>query len=1347
MPNSKVGFYKGSIANVFFVNGHVEFQSQVDVLTLYAIHQEFPAICFKIQANCPMGYIKEFCENTWFRLNNITFSESKLLYRTSKMMSTLREVNDSEMASSFANRATFIFTSKEKPTNLTDHSGWVWSCNDCDKGNAVRANLLNHLKDSGHGILWPSNLPPFVWGKEKTKLKDQGVLWGEPKMYDKQNPLCVFGRSTSNKYLLNSEVPEAIGNNKFCKKVVFDNKDGKKSMIEESRSSSCHQSSPRSLPQFDSDMQCLMMEDNSRGNGLNIQEKSSEALIASELTPSQNTSKMKEIPSPRSLPQFGSDRNIVVMEYSSRGNGLNIQDKSSEALIASELIRSQNTSKMKEIPLRKSGRNVDKTKVTYYSDKSDREDLTSDSGDDPVYEENISSMSEEEMSDSSLSEEESSSIHSKSAKSKSSVNNSKQASFKKPKTKLDNLQTSPESDFEDGVNLESENLRKQAQKSRRQRMAQSLDFDHEVGRFIPDADDLHWEKVLLLKDAQIKSKRYMGKKNRIPLKARKIMEQGGIVSGTDRIYQSSTVKERKNSMRRLMGVIQKERNLLFPGLLPNGKIKYKYWIDFREAHYIAPMNVMHLIDEFKSASVKCKMYGSYRKFLSQISKYAESQECLSYLSKPRNEEEHSWTPARRIEEAQRKQFRIIDNIARILNSMAADQPYAAWEAEKGENSAIRKEGKEEFEDVYIPDPNHIVPTYLESDYAVELEKELIVAASNPKARISYEKLKEFQDHVALRLALKAGNRTEFYATLRLSHLVSALERGLVDIPWIDEVNPQLNVNNCKKYLQGYCLIGNFHKTLNKQNVWLWTTQPDMVLLRCIEELVTRYLTSIGIETTPDTPLFISKNGGSMINSNNNFLSFEKICEITGCVNLTMYVLRKMFVNWQWSQCNAVLKECARYGTAHSPFVANKFYVSDKTKQLMSGMSHTAFWSAVGVLSDKEVLELTSSNAQTERFDAMVKELRDRKLEEYLQLKSNTDIYDKPIESRLITEKAKGAFIEMIVLAKMNGVSVTNSGDIADILLSKDAGKTSVKCCSVILRMLDVVPRDWTCLESLTENLVLSTPFIFSKMKLHETDIALAIRKIELNWAQRLGSVLTKMKLNKAVQNSQAISMLKKLYVHVGSPCYTLGNQALLRQVKHWDMSKQEKEAMKESADIKAGHKKEAEKTVRDDISVSGVSETPSESVPGEVAFEVEDSLVDLPKSPFKIRVRIGDNVQDIGDSVSVTTVHKVVKNVSFDKEGVIKFNDPMKRSLLKTFVLLARNPLVIRKCHFTEQCQTIWESESIDINGDLIPLRQVATKAESLGDIFHRRGKLGDTNGLKVPIQEVIILKRNIMST
>ena len=1209
-----------------------------------------------------MGLLREICENVWRKLKkNKPFSESKLLYRTSKYVSTLREVDDSEMTMEFANRATFILSSKETPTSLTEHSGWLWSCKDCDRGTIVRGNMLNHLKKEGHELLWKLNTPPLVWGKEKTKLKDKGVKWAEPKGKDGSKPLFVF------EYAPNEE-------------TLTDSK-GKKEVLCQSGENASGLKGSNDITQIDSEPSCSLLP-----ASVEIQN----------IDTGSDSSRSEEIPGQ------GCDSSIKCSEADSENN------------------RPCSTRS------RKSKRNLANQSVNYCTQNSGSEDiLSSDSGDDPLYKENDESIISSESEDDTAATY----FH-------------REVDYYKERVRAKKLilQNFPDSDFEDGGNLDDEEKRKHAQSSRRKLMAQALHAQIDMDIFVPDEDDEYWEKELLLKDAQVKSKKYLGKKMRIPAKQRKQMENGDILDGQDRIYQSSSPKERRNSMRRLMGVIQKERNILFPGLLPNGRIKYSYWIDFREPHYIAPMNVMHLIDEFKSASVKCKLYGTYRKFLIQISKYAESQTCLAELSKPRSNEELGWTPKKRMEEAQRIQFKIMDDITRVLNSMAADKPYAAWEAEKGENSAIRKEGKEEFENVTIPNPNHIVPTYLDSDYSVELEKEMIAVASDSKIPLSYEKLKEFMDHLALRLALKAGNRTEFYASLRMGHLASALDKGLIDIPWIDDINPELNVQNCKKFLQGYCLIGNFHKTLNKQNVWLWTTQPDMVLLRCIEELVTRYLTSIDIEVTADTPLFVSRYGGNMINSTYNNLSFAKICEVTGYTGLTLYVFRKMFVDWQWSQCNAVLKECATYGTAHSQFVANKFYVSDKTKQLMSGMSHTAFWSAVGVLNEKEILELTSSNEQTERLDNMVKELRDKKLEEYLHLKSNTDIYDKPIESRLITEKAKGAFFEMIVMVKLNDVPVAHSVDVADIFLSEDGGKANSKCCSLILRMLDLVPSNWECVDSLTENLVLSTPYMFRQNNLQNLDSKTAIRKIELIWAGKFGKILNKMRqLNKPIQNTKAIIMLKKLFLHTGSDRYALGNPSLLKQVQHWDMSKAEKEALKEVSGPKGNGKNLEEPMIDNDGADSVVTDTPSLSVPAEVMFEIEDNLVDVPKSPFKTRVRIGEVVHEVGENISVATVHKVTKDVTLNKEGAVKFNDIMKRSLLKLFVLTARNPLVSRKCQFTEQCVPIWKSEAIDMKGDLIPLSQLANSPESLGDIFHRRGKDGDKDGLKVSILEVKI--------
>ena len=1294
--STSICVYKGSISNVYFIDQQ-SCQIDDELRTLYAIHQDFPALCFKVQNDCPIGCLKEICETVWRKLKkNKLLSESKLLYRTSKYVSTLREVDDSEMVTEFANRATFIFSSKETPTSLTEHTGWLWSCNDCDRGTIVRGNMLNHLKKEGHELLWKLNTPPLVWGKEKTKLKDKGVMWAEPKGIDRSKPLLVF------EYAPNEE-------------TLTDPKGKKQALCQRGENTSCVKGS-NDATQIDSD----------EPSSCSVKDKSVPInQYFGKVTDRSNSSKVEYRPTilPASVEIQNTDTESESSKLEIPGNGCDSSIKWSEADSENNRPCSSRS--------RKSKRNVANRSVKYCTQNSGSEDvLSSDSGDDPLYKESDEDITSSESEDNTAAT---------GFKSKVECHN-KRVPVKKLKQDVEILKNFPDSDFEDGGDLEDEERRKNAQSFRRKLMAQALDEEIDTDVFVPDEDDEYWEKELLLKDAQVKSKKYLGKKMRIPLKQRKQMESGDILDGQDKIYQSSSPKERRNSMRRLMGAIQKERNMLFPGLLPNGRIKYRYWIDFREPHYIAPMNVMHLIDEFKSASVKCKLYGTYRKFLIQVSKYAESQKCLSELSKPRGDEELGWTPKKRMEEAQRMQFKIMDDITRVLNSMSADKPYAAWEAEKGENSAIRKEGKENFENVAIPNPNHIVPAYLDSEYSIELRKEMIMVASDPNIPITYEKLKEYQDDLALGLALKAGNRTEFYASLRMGHLASALDRGLIDIPWIDDINPELNVQNCKKFLQGYCLIGNFHKTLNKQNVWLWTTQPDMVLLRCIEELVTRYLTSIGIEVTADTPLFVSRYGGNMINSSQNNISFAKIEEITGYTGLTLYVFRKMFVDWQWSQCNAVLKECATYGTAHSKFVANKFYVSDKTKQLMSGMSHTAFWSAVGVLNEKEILELTSSNEQTERLDNMVKELRDKKLEEYLHLKSNTDIYSKPIESRLITEKAKGAFFEMVVMVKLNNVPVADSADVADIFLSEDGGKGNAKCRSLILRMLDLVPRNWECVDSLIENLVLSTPYIFRQNNLQNLDIKTATRKIEYVWAGKFGKILNKMRQsNKAIQNAKAIIMLKKLFLHTGSDKYALGNPSLLKQVKHWDMSKAEKETLKEVSEPMGNGKNQEEPMIDNDGADSVVTDTPSMSVPGEVMFEIEDNLVDVPKSPFKTRVRIGEVVHEVGENISVATVHNVTKDVTLNREGAVKFNDIMKRSLLKLFVLTARNPLVTRKCQFTEQCVPIWKSEAIDLKGDLIPLSQLAKSPETLGDIFHRRGKDGDKDGLKVPILEVKI--------
>ena len=53
------------------------------------------------------------------------------------------------------------------------HSGLLWTCGNCYKGNSYKDNMLNHLKKENHQILFPHNIPPTIWGHEKTAKKDK----------------------------------------------------------------------------------------------------------------------------------------------------------------------------------------------------------------------------------------------------------------------------------------------------------------------------------------------------------------------------------------------------------------------------------------------------------------------------------------------------------------------------------------------------------------------------------------------------------------------------------------------------------------------------------------------------------------------------------------------------------------------------------------------------------------------------------------------------------------------------------------------------------------------------------------------------------------------------------------------------------------------------------------------------------------------------------------------------------------------------------------------------------------------------------------------------------------------
>ena len=211
-------------------------------------------------------------------------------------------------------------------------------------------------------------------------------------------------------------------------------------------------------------------------------------------------------------------------------------------------------------------------------------------------------------------------------------------------------------------------------------------------------------------------------------------------------------------------------------------MKYRYFVAFREPHWVRPENILPLIETFKSPSTKEKMLSAYMMILERVSIHANTNGGLSKFMFPQGEEEESWDEVKRLETAVEKRKAFVYEVNYLLNQMKMEHPFKKWHAEAAQITKMIREGRETFENVTIPDPKIVVPKYLESDYAKNLEQELLILAGDDGKCIDWNTLKIFADHLLIRIALKAGNRTDLYQSLVVGDLVRSLKAGFASFP-------------------------------------------------------------------------------------------------------------------------------------------------------------------------------------------------------------------------------------------------------------------------------------------------------------------------------------------------------------------------------------------------------------------------------------------------------------------------------------------------------------------------------------------------------------------------------------
>ena len=559
----QVGFYNGSIVNVYFVASPSDHDFKVDTRTIYVVNETLPALCFKIQsASCLIGHLQEFSILEWEKMTGTKLNDTVVL---SKNISGdgCRVTDKQELASNFPNRRALIITRLPIQPKYQLHSGWLWSCGDCCKGNTIMCNLKKHIEKEEHNFFFPNNRPPKVWGKEKHRSRTK--VWGEPDNTSKTKPF-VFERES----MVKVQTSKAIATEETNGPVIHLPKNP---VVTESMNS---QSTPEMTTEVQS-FEAIAPEDAispvTHSPTIPVETESMDSrstpkltIEAVELDTNSNILPEKKDNAHSSQVDIEEIRTLVCCELCDEEVNTNLleehlrvcHDLTQKSYYDSFSLSRSVVAKQDHdnLPTRKSSRLLDKGPVQY--DLSEDEFLLDDS------EEEVICNSEEEDSEDEY-ESDKDYVKHKKQSTKSTKSSGPVTCF-------------PDSDSEEevDVDMENERNRKKNQQERREQMLKIFNEAPKTMVYIPVGVELDWEKRLLTRHTQINSHKFSSLSLSMPPDVRLSMAEGDVLTGKNTKYQPGTTVDCRNAMRRLLVDIEVEQNRLFEGKLPNGKMQYRY---------------------------------------------------------------------------------------------------------------------------------------------------------------------------------------------------------------------------------------------------------------------------------------------------------------------------------------------------------------------------------------------------------------------------------------------------------------------------------------------------------------------------------------------------------------------------------------------------------------------------------------------------------------------------------------------------------------------------------------------------------------------------------------------------
>lgn len=505
-------------------------------------------------------------------------------------------------------------------------------------------------------------------------------------------------------------------------------------------------------------------------------------------------------------------------------------------------------------------------KRDYAEEKSDKEDLSSESEDDwkEGSEDEWKEESEDDLEDEVVSK--------------------KRNFFQEKKSSL--LDTDDEEEDTEDIREMRRRVKMELYDLILEQLNQEPTVDPKI--WVPDEEDGQLLKKWLIAPLMKNSKNFMrfGKNDKEEVKQR-VMEgdmftdKGGKQLGE----YAQTASMYLSGLELFLGLYQEELTMVNPDCLVDSRLHL--WQFFRykqESHIELPLTITHILEKVELPIMRQNTFAGYRQLVTSMSEFLSTETGRVMFTK-RTQRELDLDEVDMAKEAREQRSLEISHCENILSQLRKNKPYAKFHRERELIADDKQQFKEKFEGYKVPNPSVAIPLYLSHPTTRNLYNKMVEWAMQkyiPRPREMARLTRDFLQ----RLHLKNGHRIQVFKLFKRRHYMEALSNGPAKFPYMGVTGGESRDNIYKddddhkftvlenphavdmsgateeemqewELMQGIAAKIEKHKTGCSYPCWIWFSAWDQVYMKAYEEISVNYMEANKINFSNKSPFFIN----------------------------------------------------------------------------------------------------------------------------------------------------------------------------------------------------------------------------------------------------------------------------------------------------------------------------------------------------------------------------------------------------------------------------------------------------------------------------------------------------------